>query len=99
MKLTNKQQKYLRAEAQALKPIFQVGKNGVNPNLVTQVRDALEARELIKITILQNCPEDKKQVAQKLSERSGSALVQVIGFTVILFKPAKENSNYALPKA
>ncbi|QQK79655.1 ribosome assembly RNA-binding protein YhbY [Salicibibacter cibi] len=99
MKLTNKQQKYLRAEAQALKPIFQVGKNGVNPNLVTQVRDALEARELIKITILQNCPEDKGQVAQKLSERSESTLVQVIGFTIILFKPAKENSNYMLPEA
>ncbi|QQK75794.1 ribosome assembly RNA-binding protein YhbY [Salicibibacter cibarius] len=97
MKLTNKQQKYLRTEAQALKPIFQVGKNGVNPNLVTQVRDALEARELVKITILQNCPEDKKQVAQKLSERSESTLVQVIGFTIILFKPAKENSM--LPEA
>ncbi|WP_227003984.1 nicotinate (nicotinamide) nucleotide adenylyltransferase [Salicibibacter halophilus] len=70
--------------------LFSSGKNGVNPNLVAQVRDALEARELVKVTILQNCPEDKKQVAQKLSERSQSALVQVIGFTIILFKPAKE---------
>ncbi|SDI34880.1 ribosome assembly RNA-binding protein YhbY [Natribacillus halophilus] len=97
MKLTNKQQKFLRAEAQTLKPIFQVGKNGVNPNLVTQVRDALEARELIKISILQNCPEDTSVVAQKLSERSQSTLVQVIGFTIVLFKPAKKDSHYSLP--
>ncbi|MBB6448803.1 RNA-binding protein [Geomicrobium halophilum] len=97
MKLTNKQLKYLRSEAQGLNAIFQVGKNGVNPNLVTQVREALEARELIKISILQNCPEDKKVVAQKLSERSQSTLVQVIGFTIVLFKPAKKDSNYSLP--
>ncbi|MBM7633787.1 ribosome assembly RNA-binding protein YhbY [Geomicrobium sediminis] len=98
MKLTNKQLKYLRGEANALKPIFQVGKAGVNPNLIDQVKDALEVRELIKVSVLQNCPEDKSVVATKVSERSGAALVQVIGYTIVLYKPSKENKQIQLPQ-
>ncbi|GAK04144.1 RNA binding protein [Geomicrobium sp. JCM 19037] len=97
MQLKNKQLKYLRSEANAIKPILQVGKAGVNPNLISQIKDALEARELIKVSVLQNCPEDKDVVANKLAERSGAHLVQVIGFTIVLYRPSTENPRIELP--
>ena len=58
--LTGKQKRFLRSKAHHLDPIFQVGKGGVNENMIKQVNEALEVRELIKISILQNCDEDKE---------------------------------------
>ncbi|MCQ97345.1 YhbY family RNA-binding protein, partial [Listeria monocytogenes] len=58
--LTATQKRFLRKEAHNIQPIFQVGKGSVSPNLIIQVKEALEARELIKISILQNCEEDKQ---------------------------------------
>ena len=65
--LTGKQKRFLRSKAHHLDPIFQVGKGGVNENMIKQVADALEARELFKISVLQNCEEDKNVVAQQAS--------------------------------
>lgn len=59
--LTGKQKRFLRKEAHHLSPIFQVGKQGVNDNLIAQLNDVLEKRELIKINILQNVFEDKER--------------------------------------
>src|SRR5690554_6651862 len=91
--LTSKQKKFLKSEAHHLKPIFQVGKGGVNTNLIKQVDDALEARELIKISVLQNCDEDKDDVAEKLSKGTKSELVQIIGSTIVLYKESKNNKK------
>ncbi|MFB5662135.1 ribosome assembly RNA-binding protein YhbY [Alteribacillus sp. HJP-4] len=95
--LSGKQKRFLRSEAHSIKPIFQVGKAGVNHNLIKQTEDALEARELIKISILQNCAEDKHEAARKISEASHSEVVQVIGSTIILYKESLENKNIQLP--
>lgn len=97
--LTGKQKRFLRAEAHHLTPIFQVGKGGVNDEMVKSIRDVLEARELIKVRILDNCEEDKNDVAQALAKGARAELVQLIGLTVVLYKESRENKKIVLPKA
>ena len=88
--LKGKQKRQLRALAHHLTPIFQVGKSVVNSEMVQGIRDALEKRELLKVSILQNCEEDKGEVAKVLSERTSSELVQVIGHTIVLYKQSSK---------
>ncbi len=95
--LTGKQKSYLRSEAHHLKPLFQVGKLGVNENLVEQIDDVLEKRELIKVSILQNCEMDKKDVAEMLSEKANAHVVQIIGSIIVLYKESLENKKIQLP--
>lgn len=96
--LTGKQKGFLRSEAHHLKPIFQVGKTGVNENMTEQIADALEKRELLKVSILQNCMEDKDVVAQQLAEGAGAEIVQVIGNNIVLYKESRENKQIRLPQ-
>lgn len=96
--LTGKQKRFLRAKAHHLNPIFQVGKGGVNENMIQQIADVLEARELIKVSILQNCEEDRDTVAEKLSSGARAELVQVIGNTIVLYKESRENKQIELPR-
>ncbi|MCT2537632.1 ribosome assembly RNA-binding protein YhbY [Aquibacillus koreensis] len=95
--LTGKQKRHLRAQAHHLSPIFQVGKTGVNDNMITQIAEALEKRELIKVSILQNCMEDKDEVAEQLVNGVNGELVQVIGNIIVLYKESKENKQIQLP--
>ena len=95
--LTGKQKRFLRSQAHHLNPIFQVGKGGVNDNMIKQISEALEARELFKISILQNCEDDKDTVANALVTGTGADLVQVIGNTIVLYKESKENKQLRLP--
>jgi RNA-binding protein len=95
--LTGKQKRFLRSKAHHIQPIFQVGKGGVNSNLVKQVEEALEARELIKVSVLQNCDEDKENVAAELSKGSKAELVQVIGSTIVLYKESINQKRIELP--
>lgn len=95
--LTGKQKRFLRSKAHHLNPIFQVGKGGVNDNMVKQISEVLEARELIKVSILQNCDEDKDTVSGKLVSGTEAELVQVIGNTIVLYKESIENKQIKLP--
>jgi len=97
MQLTGKQKRFLRSQAHHLTPIFQVGKDGVNENMVVQVGEALEKRELIKVSVLQNCMEDKEDVAVMLAEGTDASVVQIIGNTIVLYKESKENKEIELP--
>ena len=72
--LTGKQKRFLRSKAHHLNPIFQVGKGGVNDNLIKQIGEALEVRELIKVSILQNCEEDRNDVGLALIKRGKSRI-------------------------
>lgn len=96
--LTGKQKRFLRAEAHHLTPIFQVGKGGVNEEMTKQIREALEVRELIKVRILDNCEDDKHEVAEALAKGAGAELVQLIGLTVVLYKESRNNKKIVLPK-
>ncbi|KIY22073.1 MULTISPECIES: ribosome assembly RNA-binding protein YhbY [Mesobacillus] len=96
--LTGKQKSFLRSNAHHLTPIFQVGKGGVNENMVKQIAEVLEARELIKVSILKNCDQDRDTVAEQLSRGAKAELVQVIGNTIVLYKESRENKQIVLPR-
>ena len=74
-------------------PIFQIGKSSVTPELTAAIVEALEARELIKITVLKNCLDDGRSIAEVLAERTRSEVVQVIGKKIVLYKPAKDEAK------
>lgn len=95
--LTGKQKRFLRSEAHHLQPVFQVGKQGVNDELISGISEALEKRELIKVGILQNAPEEKEDVARMLSVRTRAELVQVIGKTIVLYRESRDNKRLVLP--
>lgn len=95
--LTSKQRSYLRGLANEIEPIFQVGKGGVNENMIKQLIDALEARELIKITVLANSDMETRDVAGELSEGTGADVVQVIGKKIVLYKRSTKDHKINLP--
>lgn len=97
--MTSKQRAYLRSLANSIAPIFQIGKNGISDNLIKQISDALEARELIKISVLDTAPENVKQLGMELSEKTDSIFVQSIGNKITLYKAKKKDSKIVLPKA
>ncbi|WP_416827318.1 ribosome assembly RNA-binding protein YhbY [Ectobacillus polymachus] len=95
--LTGKQKRFLRAQAHHLSPIFQVGKGGVNENMVKQIGEALEVRELIKVSVLQNCEYDRYEVSEELATGAQAELVQVIGGSIVLYKESAEHKKITLP--
>lgn len=97
-KLTSKQRAYLKSLAHAIDPIFQIGKGGVTPELTKTIDEALEARELIKISVLSNSLEDPLDASDTLSGRTKSVVVQVIGKKITLYRPSKTKPKIQLPK-
>lgn len=95
--ITSKQRAYLRGLAQNLDPIFQIGKNGINDNQVEQIVNALEARELIKINLLNSTPDDKHSIANELAEKTESDVVQIIGKKITLYKRSTKTPKIELP--
>jgi RNA-binding protein len=95
--LTSRQRSYLRALANTLPPIFQVGKGGVNDNMIKQFNDALEARELVKATVLNNSSTDAKDICREISFATGAQTVQVIGSKFVLYKESRNNKVIELP--
>lgn len=89
----SKQRAYLKSLAMNLTPILQIGKSSITPELTQAVSEALEARELIKISVLQNCMDDPKGMAQMLAERTRSEVVQVIGKKIVLYKEGKDEKK------
>src|SRR5690625_2365222 len=96
--LTGKQKRFLRKEAHHYKPIFQVGKSVVTKNMIAQVTDTLEKRELIKVNVLQNCLENKESIAHQLATEAHAEVVQIIGKQIILYKKSFEHQTLQLPE-
>jgi len=96
--LTGKQRSYLKGLANTMDPIFQIGKNGITENFIKQVDDALEARELIKIKVLNNSFLEPKEVANDLAEKLDAEFVQSIGNKFVLYRESKEKKKIQLPK-
>lgn len=91
--MTSKQRAYLKSLAMVMDPIFQIGKSSLTPEFTDAISEALEARELIKINVLQNCMDDPKEMAQMLAERTRSQVVQVIGKKIVLYKEGKDDKK------
>lgn len=96
MTLTSKQRAYLRSLATAEPTIMQIGKDGISENLVKTVSDALEARELIKLSVLDNCAWTPREAAEALAEATNSAVVCTVGKKLVLYRPSKKNPKIEL---
>ena len=91
--MTSRERAELKAQAMKLDSIFQIGKSSLTPQLVDAIKDALKARELIKINVLKNCMDNPKELAILVSERTGSQVVQVIGKKIVLYKKNTEKEE------
>ena len=93
--MTSKERAALRAKANPLEPIFQIGKDGISDNLVAQIDDALDVRELLKIRVhLETAPESPREFADKLAEKLGAEVIQVIGGVIVVYRKIdKEKVN------
>ncbi len=83
---TSKQRSVLRSMAQTIEPIGQIGKGGISENMVKTFSEALESRELIKLTLLNNSDEDIKEISVELAEKLGAEVVCTIGHKIVLYR-------------
>ncbi len=95
--LTGKQRSYLKRIANTLPAIFQVGKGGVSENVIKQFDEALEARELVKGSILRNSELRAKEVCEEISTQLKAEIVQIIGNRFVLYRESRENKVIDLP--
>lgn len=95
--MTSKQRAYLKGLAMDIEPIMQIGKSSITPESVEAVSEVFHTHELIKLAVLKNCADDPKEIAEVISERTRSQVVQVIGKKIVLYKPFKENPKIILP--
>lgn len=96
--MTSKQRAYLRSLANNIDAIFQVGKNGISDNFINQINDALESRELIKISVLETAPEEILEIANILANSTRSEIVQTMGSKITLYRAREKNSKIILTK-
>lgn len=95
--MTSKQRAYLRGLANNIDAIFQIGKGGISDVLLEQLNNAIEARELIKITVLETAPGSAKELAEEIAQGTNSVVVQTVGNKITLFRQKKKNSKIELP--
>lgn len=97
--LTTKQRQYLKGLAHHLKPIFFIGKEGITGTGVRAIEAAFNTRELLKIKVQASAPDDAREGGRELAERvAGAHLVQVIGRTIVLYRPHPQDPQIKLPK-
>lgn len=89
--MTSKERASFRSMANTMQPIFQIGKNGISDNTIKQIDDALEARELIKITVLETAGDATKVFANELAQEVNAEVIQVIGSKFVLYRKSKKN--------
>lgn len=97
IELTGKQNRFLRGLGHGLNPFVMVGKQHLSEEVVKATEEALEKHELIKVRIQEGCLTDRKTVAAELASETGSAVVQILGHTFLLYRPS-ENEVITLPR-
>lgn len=96
--MTSKQRSYLKGLSSNTAPIFQIGKASLTPEMVKALDEAIEKRELIKISVLKNCADDPQELAEIIAERTKAEIVIVIGKKIVLYRKNKKNPKIELPK-
>ncbi|SMB80339.1 RNA-binding protein [Desulfonispora thiosulfatigenes DSM 11270] len=96
--LTGKQRRFLKALGIALDPILQIGKSGVSEMVVNSLEEALAARELVKVKVLNNCPQEPKFVGEEMAKLTDAYLVQKIGRNLIFYRRSKDKPSIELPR-
>lgn len=95
--LTGKQKRALRALGHDMRPLVQVGRHGLSPGVLRQVEDCLLAHELVKVKVLEGAPRERRELARALAGATGAAVAQVLGRTVLLYRPHPEHPQIVLP--
>lgn len=95
--ITSKQRSYLRGLANQIQPIFQVGKGGIEDTFIRQVKDALEARELIKITVLETSDYSAREASDLICDKIDCEGIQAIGRKFVLYKKSEKHPKIELP--
>ncbi|MBW2689861.1 MAG: ribosome assembly RNA-binding protein YhbY [Deltaproteobacteria bacterium] len=90
IKLTGKQNRFLRGLGHGLRPFVMIGKQHLSEEVVKATNEALEAHELIKVRIQEGCLTDRKTVASELAAETGSSVAQILGSTFLLYRPSEE---------
>jgi RNA-binding protein len=90
MQLTGKQARYLRGLGHHLKPVVMIGKEEINDAVLSAVEEALDVHELIKVKLQEGCLADRRQVAEELSAATNSAVAQILGRSILLFRAGQE---------
>ena len=88
--LNSRQRKELTSKSNSIKPIYNIGKSSLTPEIVKGIDEALTARELIKVSVLKNCLDDPREIAEIIAERTHSDVVRVIGKKIILYRESKD---------
>ena len=96
--ITGKQRSYLRKLSNKMSPVFQVGKGGLTDNVIKQYEEGLEARELVKTTVLKNSLFDAKEACEVITEATGAEIVSVIGNKFVLYRESKKKKTINLPR-
>lgn len=96
--MTSKQRAYLRSLATSLQPIFQVGKGDISDNMTLQIGNALEARELIKVKVLENSLYTAREAAEIIAQATESEVVTVIGNKFVLYRESEKHKRIELPR-
>lgn len=96
--LNGKKRAFLRKMANELDPVFQVGKGGVSEEMCLQIGNCLEARELIKLRVLENSGYTTREAAEEIAEKTASEVVAVIGSRFVLYRESKTKKVIELPK-
>lgn len=96
--ITSKQRAYLRSMANSLPAIMQIGKGGLNENMLKTFSDALEARELIKLHVLENSGEEPRVLVNMLAEALGAEAVAATGRKIVLYRASEKNPVIVLPR-
>ena len=94
--MTSKQRAYLRSMATAMQPIFQVGKGEISENMTTQISNALEARELIKVKVLENSLYTAREAAEIIAEKTRAEVITVIGNKFVLYRESEKHKKIDL---
>ena len=98
MVMTSKQRAYLKGLAMDLEARFQIGKASLTPEFVETITEGFNKKELLKVSVLKNCADDPREIAEMLAERTRSQVVQVIGKKIVLYKENKDHKKIELPK-
>ncbi len=96
--ITSKQRAYLRGLANGIDALYQIGKEGITENMLTQLDDALEARELIKITVLKNAFMEPRETLSQLAEALQAEPVSAVGLKIVLYRESRKHKQIILPK-
>ena len=96
--LTGKQRSYLKKLSNDMNPIFQVGKGGLTENVIKQFEEGLEARELIKTSVLKNSLFDAKEACEMIADKTRAEIVSIIGNKFVLYRESRGKKEITIPK-